>query len=358
MSAICCLLLVGCVATQAESTPTVRLANPVKSTNWLPVRAVHEACTEADVNNWLNHWRNAEPVLCDVDEALGVVVTPRFSDDLRSAALDLLIKRLKEGDSDTSDRVVRGILTTPGDQMTRASALLIALNFGTSGDFLLRKYVEILLEHGRSPKDAGFVCENLIPVLLALDSPSAETVANQLLFVAMREDAPLNSRACALKGLRHVLLAGIGTPAKQISLATRREVQWYAEAVFSNDDEFDLLRENAFQAVAHGPAVSVEVGKAALRILHDESVHSIQLKACAMSMLPNVPDELVEEAIAQALNLIHARNFARDSEIDIVRLAVKTIEKRSLDKDKAKAVISEVANDPRMSKHKSNRTEK
>jgi hypothetical protein len=161
-----------------------------------------------------------------------------------------------------------------------------------------------------------------------------------------------------LKGLRHVLLAGIGTPAKQISLATQREVKWYAEAVFSNDDEFDLLRESAFQAVAQGPAVSVEVGKAALRILHDESVHSIQLKACAMSVLPNVPDELVEEAIAQALNLIHARNFARDSEIDIVRLAVKTIEKRCIDKDKAKAVISEVANDPRMSKHKSNRTEK
>ena len=357
MATICLMFLAVCVTgQQASSVPVVKLSTVGENMRGLHIRGVDNSYAPADATEWLRHWEAVETLDFHVDEALALIVTERFPVTIRTDATNLLIKKLSNGFEVESDGVVRRILSTRGDRATCAYALLIALNCGRSGGFLIRKYVEILLDHNRPAKDASFICEQLIDPLLLLDEVSIEVIANQLLFVATQRNAPANSRASALKAFQTIWLAEIAAQGKLTAL-TKREMENYAESVFTNDDEMDLVRVGAFEGMPQRPILTIETGNAAIRILNAADQHSIELTECAMRMLPAVPLDLTEEAVKVALKIVRDRDLVSDRRIEMVRFAVKTIEKHAKDRKTANAIAAEVANDSRMikaSKHRNN----
>ncbi|MEI8380797.1 MAG: hypothetical protein WCJ09_11755 [Planctomycetota bacterium] len=181
-------------------------------------------------------------------------------------------------------------------------------------------------------------------------------IANQLLFVASRRNAPVHSRACALKAFQKVWLADIAEEGKLRPL-TRREMELYAESLFTSEDEIDLLRVGAFWGMPESPVVTIEVGKAAIRILADANSHSMALRECAMRVLPRVPNELAEEAVKVAMKVVRDRVLISDSQIEMVRAAVKTIKNHAKDRMIADAIAAEVAKDARMIKSNKQRRE-
>lgn len=331
------------------NSPVVKLSTAGKTDRGSLIRCADDSYSPTDAIAWLKYWQKSESLEFQPDEALALIVTERFPITIRGNATDLLIKKLSKGPAAESDDVVRRILSTSGDRATSAYSLAIALNCGECGGFLLRKYVEIMLDHERSAKDTVFICEHSIDTLFVLDDTSLEMIANQLLFVASRRNAQVHSRACALKAFQKVWLADIAEKGKLRPL-TRREMEHYAESLFTSDDEIDLLRVGAFWGMTEVPVVKSEVGKAAIRILADANSHSMDLRECAMRVLPRVPNELAEEAVKVAMKVVRDRVLISDSQIEMVRVAVKTIEKHAKDRTIADAIAAEVANDARMIK--------